>query len=215
MKRLPKDIFVTGIDTNVGKTIISAILVQALRADYWKPIQSGNTEGTDAVTTKNLISNAKSRIHPEAYNLKAAIVPAHAAYLEGVKIEPSSINLPRTVNRLVVEGAGGLMVHLNKEFMVIDMIRQLELPVILVSKNYLGSINHTLLSIEALQSRDIEVLGIIYNGERSAHMRELVHEATGIHEIGSIPTTEKIDQAFINEQSLQLYSTLKKYFAIV
>jgi len=215
MRKLPKDIFVTGIDTNVGKTIVSSILVQALHADYWKPIQSGNTEGTDAVTIKGLVSNPKSKIHPEAYNLKAAIVPAHAAYLEGVTIEPSRIKLPETHNRLIVEGAGGLMVHLRRDFMIIDLIKQLRLPVMLVSKNYLGSINHTLLSIEALQNRDIEVLGVIYNGERSNHMRELVHETTGIPEIGSVRTSAALDREFIDTQSLELYSSLKKHFAIV
>jgi dethiobiotin synthetase len=215
MRKLPKDIFVTGIDTNVGKTVVSAILAQALHADYWKPVQSGNVEGTDAATIKGLISNPKSRIHPEAYNLKAAIVPAHAAYLEGVTIEPSRIQLPETPNRLVVEGAGGILVHLRRDFMIVDLIKHLRLPVVLVSKNYLGSINHTLLSIEALQNRDIEVLGVIYNGERSAHMRDLVYDTTGIPEIGSVRTSATLDRQFIDKQSLELYSSLKKHFAIV
>ena len=215
MRRLPKDIFVTGIDTNVGKTVISSILAQALHADYWKPIQAGNADGTDSLTAKKLISNPKSRIHPEAYNLEAPAVPAHAAHLEGVEIEPSQIVLPHTPNRLVVEGAGGLMVHLRRDFMVIDLIRQLKIPVMLVSKNYLGSINHTLLSIEAIQNRGIEILGVIYNGTRTNHMRELIHETTGIPEIGSVKTAESVDRHFIDSQSLELYSSLKKHFSIV
>jgi dethiobiotin synthetase len=215
MRRLPKDIFVTGIDTNVGKTVVSAILAQALHADYWKPIQTGNTDGTDSLTANKLISNPKSRIHPEAYNLEAPTVPSHAAQLEGVEIEPSKIVLPHTPNRLVVEGAGGLMVHLRRDFMIIDLIRQLKIPVMLVSKNYLGSINHTLLSIEAIQNRGIEILGVIYNGTRTNHMRELIHETTGIPEIGSVRTAENVDREFIDTQSLELYSSLKKHFAIV
>ena len=215
MRRLPKDIFVTGIDTNVGKTVVSAILAQALHADYWKPIQSGTVEGTDADMAKNLISNPKSRIHPEVYSLKEPAVPSHAAKLEGIEIDPAQIRIPHTPNRLIVEGAGGLMVHLRKDFMIIDLIRQLNIPVVLVSKNYLGSLNHTLLSIEAMQSRGIEILGIVYNGERSDHMRGLLHEITGLHEIGSIKEASHVNREFIDSQSLELYYTLKKHFAIV
>ena len=215
MKRLPKDIFVTGIDTNVGKTVISAILMQALQADYWKPIQSGMIEGADVDIVRNLVSNPRSKIYPEAYNFSAPTVPSHAAKLEGRTIEEARIKLPYTSNRLIVEGAGGLMVHLRRNFMVIDLIKHLNTPVVLVSKNYLGSINHTLLSIEAMQSRGVEILGIIYNGERSEHMRELIYDTTGIPEIGSVHTAPRINQEFINAQSLQLYSSLKKHFAIV
>jgi dethiobiotin synthetase len=215
MRRLPKDIFVTGIDTNVGKTMVSAILAQALHADYWKPIQTGNEEGTDSITAKKLVSNPKSRIHPEAYNFKTPSVPVHAAQMEGAEIDPARINLPQTPNRLIVEGAGGLMVHLRKDFLMIDLIKQLKIPVMIVSKNYLGSINHTLLSIEALQNRGIEILGVIYNGTRTAHMRELIHETAGIPEIGSVRTAETVDRQFIDTQSLELYSSLKKHFAIV
>jgi dethiobiotin synthetase len=215
MRRLPKDIFVTGIDTNVGKTVVSAILAQALHADYWKPIQSGTIEGNDVDTAKALISNPKSKIHPEVYSLKAPAVPSHAAHLEGVVIDPSEIRIPHTPNRLIIEGAGGLMVHLKRDFMVIDLIMQLNTPVVLVSKNYLGSLNHTLLSIEALQKRGIEILGIVYNGERSEHMRGLLHEITGLHEIGSVKTTALVNREFIDAQSLELYYTLKKHFAIV
>ncbi len=214
MKKLPKHIFVTGIDTNVGKTVVSSILVQALQADYWKPVQAGNIEATDAETLQTLISTTTSQIHPAAYDLKAPVVPIHAAELEGVEINVSDISLPETSNRLIVEGAGGLMVHLGKDLMVIDLIQHLDLPVILVSKNYLGSINHTLLSIEALQRRGIEILGIIYCGDRSEHMRSLVFDSTGVPEIGSIETTDVVNKDFINEQAKHLLSSFKKYFVI-
>ena len=214
MKQLPRDIFVTGIDTNAGKTIVSAILAEALQADYWKPVQSGNTEGTDAVAVSALISNSKTRIHPEVFSFKAPTVPSYAAELEGVEMDTSLIKLPATDNRLIVEGAGGLMVHLRKDFLIIDLIKQLNLPVILVSKNYLGSINHTLLSIEAMKLRGIEILGIIYNGERSEHMRELIQITSGIPEIGNIDTAKALTRDFISAQATQLLSSLQKNFSI-
>jgi dethiobiotin synthetase len=215
MKKLPKNIFVTGIDTNVGKTIVSAVLVESLQADYWKPIQSGNTEGTDTETIKKLISNRKTTIHPEAYSLKAATVPYHAGEREGIEIEEVKVvSLPDTDNRLIVEGAGGLMVHLRKNMMVIDLIAKLNIPVILVAKNYLGSINHTLLSIAAMRQRGIEILGIIYNGERSEHMRKLIFDTSAIPEIGTIDYTNEINKAFISRQANSLLSSLKTHFII-
>jgi dethiobiotin synthetase len=213
MKKFPKDIFVTGIGTNVGKTVVSAILTEALHADYWKPVQSGTIEGTDADTIKGLLSNFKSKIHPEAYSFKAATVPSYAAELENVNLNVAKFILPETDNRLVVEGAGGLMVHLTDEFMIIDLIAQLGIPVVLVSENYLGSINHTLLSIEALQHRGIEILGIIYNGECSDHMRELISKS-GIPEIGSIDKAIHVDRNFVKAQAAGLISSLQKHFVI-
>lgn len=214
MKQLPKNIFVTGIDTNAGKTVVSAILAEALQADYWKPVQSGSTEGTDAASVSALISNSKTRIHPEVFSFKAPTVPSYAAELEGAEIDTSLIKLPAIDNRLIVEGAGGLMVHLKKDFLIIDLIKQLDLPVILVSKNYLGSINHTLLSIEAMKLRGIEILGIIYNGERSEHMRELIQITSGVSEIGNIDRAQELTKNFITTQASNLLSSLKQNFSI-
>ena len=216
MKVLPKNIFVTGIDTNVGKTVVSAILAEALQADYWKPVQSGNIEGTDAATIHSLLSNTKTKIHPEAYNFKAPTVPSYAAEMEGETMDMQYIvsKLPDVPNRLIVEGAGGLMVHLRRDFMVVDLIGLLKMPVVLVSKNYLGSINHTLLSIEAMKTRGIEIIGIIYNGDRSEHMRELVWQSTGVPEIGNVEAGEQLTKEFIREQAALLYSSLQKNFVI-
>jgi dethiobiotin synthetase len=214
MKPLSKHIFVTGIDTNVGKTVASAILVEALKADYWKPVQAGYDDGTDTESVDSLITNTKSISHPEAYRLKAATVPAYAADQEGVIISAESIVAPETDNTLIIEGAGGLMVHLSKDFLIIDLIEKLKAPVILISENYLGSINHTLLSIEALQKRGIEILGIIYNGERSTHMRELIQHTSGIKELGSIDKGESIDKNFVKEQADKLREALSKNFTI-
>ena len=156
MQTLPKNIFVTGIGTGVGKTIASAVLVEALKADYWKPIQCGNLDISDTVTVKSLISNPVSKIHPEAYRLKTASSPYYAAKLEGVQIELKKCIPPVTTRHLIIDGAGGLLVPLNDKECVADLISALRAPVVLVCKNYLGSINHTLLSIELLKQRGIQ-----------------------------------------------------------
>lgn len=160
-----RKIFITGIGTGVGKTIVSAIVTEALQADYWKPIQTGSNEDRDSDTVSNLISNGKTKIHPEAYSLQLPASPLAAAEKEGIKIELKNIMLPQTENTLVIEGAGGLMVPINEHECMIDLAQQWDAEVILVSQHYLGSINHTLLSCMALAERDIRVLGIVYNGE--------------------------------------------------
>ncbi len=160
-----RKIFITGIGTGVGKTIVSAIVTEALQADYWKPIQTGFGDGKDTDIIRGLISNKKTIIHPEAFCLAKPASPFAAAEEEGIKIEIKNIAIPKTENILVIEGAGGLMVPINEEELMIDMIEQWNAEVILVSQNYLGSINHTMLSCMALSDRNLKVLGIIYNGE--------------------------------------------------
>jgi dethiobiotin synthetase len=160
-----RKIFITGIGTGVGKTIVSAIVTEALQADYWKPLQTGSGEGKDSDTIEKLISNNKTKIHPEAFCLSKPASPFAAAEEAGIKIEIKNIVLPQTDNVLVIEGAGGLMVPINEEELMIDMIEQWDAEVILVSQNYLGSINHTMLSCMALADRKLKVLGIVYNGE--------------------------------------------------
>src|SRR5476649_1485023 len=149
-----KPLFVTGIGTGIGKTIVSAILTEKLKADYWKPIQAGDLDNSDTLKVKSLITNTSSKIHPEAYRLTQACSPHKAAAIDGITIDQKNILLPVTDNKLIIEGAGGLMVPLNNNFLMIDLIQQLNAGVILVVKHYLGSINHTLLSLEALYSRD-------------------------------------------------------------
>lgn len=155
---------VAGIGTEIGKTVASAVLVEALNADYWKPIQSGALEDSDTETVRRLISNPTTQFHPEAYRLTEPLSPHAAAEIDGVRIEMANIRLPETQNHLIVELAGGLMVPLNDQDLNIDWVVQSGLPVVLISRNYLGSINHTLLSIEACRSRRIPLLGIIFNG---------------------------------------------------
>ena len=157
--------FVTGIGTEIGKTIVSAIVTEYLQADYWKPVQSGDLDWTDTMKVQALISNDRSVFHPERHRLQAPLSPHASAALDGVEIKLSDFTLPQTSNHLIVEGAGGLLVPLNEQDVMLDLIQQLQIPVILVSRNYLGSINHTLLSIEALKHRQIPIAGIVFNGE--------------------------------------------------
>ncbi len=187
-------IFVTGIGTGIGKTIVSAILVEKLKADYWKPVQSGDLDNSDSKKVESLISNGDSSIHPETYRLTQPFSPHKSAAIDGVTIDPEMIKIPQTNNNLVIEGAGGLMVPLNKHFLMIDLIRQINVPVILVSKNYLGSINHTLLSVQALKQYHIPVKGIIFNGAKDIYSKEYILNYTGLELLGHIPEYSVLDK---------------------
>jgi len=169
-----KPLFITGIGTGIGKTIVSAVLVESLKADYWKPVQSGDLENSDTLNVQSLISNKKSVFHPEAYRLTQPFSPHKSAALDGIEIDPSTIKTPRTDNMLIIEGAGGLMVPLNDSFLMIDLIKQLDAEVVLVVKHYLGSINHTLLSLEALHNRNILIKALIFNGEPNQSSEEVI-----------------------------------------
>lgn len=169
-----KPLFITGIGTGVGKTVVSAVLVESLKADYWKPIQSGDLDNSDTLYVQGLVSNTKTVFHPEAYRLTQPYSPHKSAALDGVEIDPSTIKAPQTDNTLIIEGAGGLMVPLNNTFLMIDLIQQLGAEVILVVKHYLGSINHTLLSLEALHSRNIPIKALIFNGEPNKSSEEVI-----------------------------------------
>ncbi|SIT73745.1 dethiobiotin synthase [Pontibacter indicus] len=181
-----KRYFVTGIGTDVGKTVAAAILTEALQADYWKPVQAGGLDFTDTDMVKSLVSNEKSVFHPEAYRLKIAASPHKAAAAEGIEIDVHGLKLPETRNNLIVEGAGGLMVPLNKRYLVLDLVQQLGLEVILVSRNYLGSINHTLLTAEVLRYRKVPVAGIIFNGEENQTSEDFIVKYTGLRRLPSI-----------------------------
>lgn len=195
------DYFITGIDTNVGKTITSAILVEALQADYWKPVQAGDLENSDTKTVQQLISNSQSHFFPETYRLNTPASPHYAAELDGIEIDFEKFQLPKTNNNLIVEGAGGLFVPLNKKYLVIDLIQTLKIPVILVAKTYLGSINHTLLSIDALQRRNIPIAGIFFNGKIEKSSTKFILEYTKIRYLGNLPWFENISKKEIAEQA--------------
>ncbi|MBF9252595.1 dethiobiotin synthase [Pontibacter sp. 172403-2] len=181
-----KSYFVTGIGTDVGKTVAAAILTEALQADYWKPVQAGGLDFTDTDMVQSLVSNPVSVFHPEAYRLKMPASPHRAAAAEGIEIKIHGMQLPQTDNNLIVEGAGGLMVPLNKRYLMLDLVQQLGLEVILISRNYLGSINHTLLTAEVLRHRKIPVAGIIFNGEENTSSEDFIIKYTGLRRLPSI-----------------------------
>ncbi len=166
-------LFITGNGTGVGKTLVSAIVVSSLEADYWKPVQAGDLDASDSHTLKHLLPPS-TVIHPEAYRLSQPMSPHAAAERDGVQIELDKIVLPETKNSLVIEGAGGVYVPLNANDTMLDLIMHLGTPVILVSHQYLGSINHTLLTWEALASRGIPIAGIIFNGERNKDSEQII-----------------------------------------
>lgn len=190
-------LFITGIGTGIGKTIVSAALVEKLKADYWKPVQSGDLDKSDSLTIKNLISNTATYVHPERYQLSQPFSPHKSAAIDGITIELNSIQLPKTDNRLIVEGAGGLMVPLNDRSLMIDLIKNLNMEVILVSQNYLGSINHTLLSVYALKNYGIGIKGIIFNGIKDIYSKEFILANSGLKELGHIPQYHVIDKKAI------------------
>jgi dethiobiotin synthetase len=205
---MSKTYFVTGIGTEIGKTMVSAFLVEKLKADYWKPIQSGDLDNSDSLKVKNLISNNETVFHPESYRLTQPFSPHHSANLDGIKIDLDKIIIPQTDNDLIIEGAGGLMVPLNEEELIIDLIKNLDVEVILVSKNYLGSINHTLLSIEALQNRNIKIKGIIFNGDENQSSQNIIVKMTGIKVIANIPQFENPDKSSLKELTEKVDLTL-------
>jgi len=181
-----RKIFVTGIGTDVGKTVVSSVLVEALKADYWKPVQTGSFFSTDTAKVQKWVSNSESKFHPEGYLLKQYMSPHAAAELEDVELSLDHVKLPVTDNTLVIEGAGGLMVPLNRTEFMIDMIARFDAEVILVIQNYLGSINHTLLSIEALKSRNLKILGMIFNGPPHRLSQDIIIEHTQVKVLGHI-----------------------------
>jgi len=205
-------IFITGIGTGIGKTIVSAIVTEALQADYWKPIQAGLQEDTDSQTMSRFITNSVTKIHPEAFRLNMPASPHAAAKAENKEIRIKDIRIPATASNLVIEGAGGLMVPLNDKELMIDFIKETNAPVILVVKHYLGSINHTLLSVEALKQRKINVAGIIYNGEPNASSEEAIEAFTQSKILGRIEQEAVFSQDVILKYAQKIKSSLLKEF---
>jgi len=191
--------FLTGIGTGIGKTITSAVLTEKLQADYWKPVQSGDLDSSDTLKVKSLISNIQTVFHPETYRLTQPYSPHKSAAIDGIVIEKEKFIAPKTDNNLIIEGAGGLMVPLNDSFLIIDLIKQLKANVILVSQNYLGSINHTLLSIAILKQYGIPVAGIIFNGKTDIDSENYILQYTGIKLLGHLPEFEQLDKTSVYE----------------
>jgi dethiobiotin synthetase len=186
--------FITGIGTGIGKTLISAILTEKLHADYWKPIQSGDLDQSDSKTISSLISNGRTFIHPETYRLSQPLSPHLSAKIDGIEIDIAQIKAPPTENNLIIEGAGGLMVPLSENTLIVDLIKKLDVEVILVSQHYLGSINHTLLSINLLNQYQIKLKGIIFNGEENMETERYILQYSKTKKLGHIPSLVQIDK---------------------
>lgn len=189
-------LFITGIGTDVGKTIASAIITEALEADYWKPVQAGDANNSDTHKVQRYISNAKTQFFANSYLLNTPASPHLAAEIDGVTISLNSIKEPKTKNHLVIEGAGGLFVPLNDTDTIADLI-QPDYKVVVVSRHYLGSINHTLLTIEALKQRNIAIAGIVFNGDELPSTEDIILKKTGIKMIGRIENEPYFDQNVI------------------
>lgn len=203
-------IFITGTGTDVGKTLIASIVTEALGADYWKPIQAGFAEGTDSLLIKTMISNKKTKIHPELYCLKMPASPHLAAPAEGKEITIQEIlaNVPKTQNQLIIEGAGGLMVPLNKEEFFLNLIKKLKAKVIIVSKNELGSINHSLLTAAVLKKEKVNVAGWIFTEVYQNYENEIA-EWTGYPVLGSVKHLPVISQKTIKAEAIKMLAKLK------
>ncbi len=196
-----KKYFITAISTDSGKTLVSAIVTNALQADYWKPIQAG-TEQTDSASMRKMLRSGHSVIHPEAYVFELPASPHAAAKAEGVEIDLARIQLPDTSgNDLVIEGAGGILVPLNDTAVVADLITQFDAEVILVSNHYLGSINHTLLTAQELKRRNIRVKGIIFNGPSNPETENIILKHTGYKTLLHV-----YPEAQITDEVLSLYA---------
>jgi dethiobiotin synthetase len=200
---MSKPLFITGIGTDIGKTIVAAIFVESLKADYWKPIQSGDLDNSDTIKVKKLVSNSRSVFHSEAYRLTQPFSPHKSADLDGIVIDPLQLILPKTDNQLIIEGAGGLMVPLNNSFLMIDLIQQLHAEVVLVVKHYLGSINHTLLSLDALRSRQIPVKAIVFNGDSDQYSEDVIMAYAECKSI-AIPMINDLNKTTIANQYINL-----------
>jgi dethiobiotin synthetase len=199
---------VAGIHTGIGKTVCSAIMCQAWGYDYWKPVQAGELENSDSIFIKQQVTNPRCCIHPETYRLNIAASPHYAAQQDGVLIKPEDFVLPHTANKLIVETAGGILSPLATGFLNIDLMEQLKLPAILVSNNYLGSINHTLLTVQALQQRNIAISGLVFCGEVITATRKYILEHTNLPLLFTIPQFKNINSdtiaAFAKTVSINL-----------
>jgi dethiobiotin synthetase len=187
-------LFISGIGTGIGKTVVSAIFTEALLADYWKPVQAGDLEFSDAEKVKSLLSNHVSHIHPERFRLNSALSPHIAAELDGIEMKPEDFKLPAYKSSLVIEGAGGLLVPLNRQALMTDLIEKTEAELVLVSRHYLGSINHTLMSWEILKHRNIPIKGIVFNGKENPGTEDIILEKTQLKVLLRIPDLAAIDK---------------------
>jgi len=194
IEKLPSKIFVSGTDTGIGKTVVSAMMTLGQSATYWKPIQSGLEEETDTEFVRRVTGLSDEHFMPERFRLQEPLSPHASAEIDGVTISLDDFQLPEAgTNNLVVEGAGGLLVPLNDNDMIIDLLERFQLPVLLVSRSELGTLNHTFLSLEALRSREIPVLGVVMNGPKNESNKKAIEKYGNVEVIGEINTIETLN----------------------
>ncbi|MHA1517499.1 MAG: dethiobiotin synthase [Alphaproteobacteria bacterium] len=186
--------FVTGTDTDVGKTLVSAWLLTHLDAHYWKPIQAGTEPAIDSATVQRLAELPAERILPETYVLRDAMAPHEAARREGVKLDMNKLVPPAHEGLLVAEGAGGLIVPITDDAYMIDLAADLDLPILLVARSTLGTINHTLLSLEAIRRRGLPLAGVVMSGPETPHNRAAIERYGQIEVIAEIPWLEQVSR---------------------
>ncbi len=200
--------FITGISTDVGKTIASAIITEALEADYWKPIQAGDLDNCDTKKISRLVSNSKSKFHPNSFALQTPMSPHAAAEIDNIQIKLSDIKEPKTKNSLVIEGAGGLLVPINNTQTILDLI-QPDYKVIVVSRHYLGSINHTLLTVNMLKEKGHNV-SLLYSGNEHPTTEAIISKMTDVPVIGRIEEEPYFDENVVKEYAKLFKSELEK-----
>jgi dethiobiotin synthase len=195
---MPENFFITGTDTGVGKTVVSALLCAALDAIYWKPVQTGTSEGTDTETVMRLAQLPRHRTLPESYRFKPPVSPHLAARWAGVRIELRKIKMPVAVQgSLIAEGAGGVLVPLNRTQLMVDLMRHLNLPALLVARTSLGTINHTLLSLAALRAARLDIRGVIMVGKPNRDNTAAIENYGRVRVVGTVPPLKKMNRAVL------------------
>ncbi len=198
-----KGLVITGIGTDVGKTVVSAIVAQALGMDYWKPVQAGDLDNSDTMKVARLTDGVNCLA--ERYRLTVPASPHQAAKHDELTISPNDFQVPSFDRPLLIEGAGGVMVPFNDQgFVFADLLQYWKFPVIVVSRHYLGSINHTLLTLEVLKSRKIDVAGIVFVGDENSATESIIHMKTGVRFLARIPIADEVNQHFIKEQAQRI-----------
>jgi len=185
--------FLTGTDTEVGKTVICAWLMVHYQYHYWKPIQSG-MDSPDTKAIQKITGFDNSFFFPPAYELQQPLSPHESAKRDGIKIELANFLLPRQETKVIVEGAGGILVPINEKHFIVDIIKKLKLPILLVARSGLGTINHTLLTVSELKKRNLPLLGIILNGKRNQSNREAIEKYSGVSVVSELEPLKTLDK---------------------
>ena len=200
MSSTSRTLVVCGTDTDVGKTVVSALLVQGLEASYWKPVQSGLEDGGDRTRVQRLLGLPDERFLPEAHAFQTPVSPHWAAELDEAYLDPADLTLPSHQGSLVVETAGGLMVPLNRQWLQIDQLTHWRLPIVLVARSGLGTLNHTLLSLEALKRRNLSVIGLILNGPQHPDNPRTLEQFGQVPVLAQLPVLKPLNAAALAEQ---------------